>query len=58
MKNVLKPYAKNALIPLGLTATASATDAATQKKIFGFGVRPSDLAQQTTLIILNEKWMI
>ena len=35
MKNVFKPLAKSALIPLGLSAAASATDAAIQKKIFG-----------------------
>ena len=31
MKNALKPIAKNVLIPLGLTAVASATDAAIHK---------------------------
>ena len=31
MKNVLKPLAKSILIPLGLTAAASETDAAIQK---------------------------
>ena len=35
MKNVLKTLAKSDLIPLGLTAAASATDAAIQKKLFG-----------------------
>ena len=44
--NVLKPLAKNILIPLGL-ASASATDAAIHKKKFGSGV--------TTLIISNEE---
>ena len=34
IKNVLKPLAK---IPLGLTAAASATDAAIPKKMFGSG---------------------
>ena len=34
MKNVLTPLAKGFLIPVGLTATASATDAAIQKKIY------------------------
>ena len=34
IKNVLKPLAKNILIPLGLTAATAATDAAIQKKIF------------------------
>ena len=46
MKYVLKPLAKNVLIPLGSIA-ASATDAATHKKMFGSGV--------TTLIISNEE---
>ena len=32
MKNVLKPLAKIVLIPLGLTAAESATDAAIHKK--------------------------
>ena len=47
MKNVLKPLAKSVLIPLGLTAAASATDAAIQKEIYGLGM--------TTLIISNEE---
>ena len=38
IKNVLKTLAKSVLIPLGLTATASATDAAIQKKLFGSGM--------------------
>ena len=37
-KNVLKPSAKSVLIPLGLTATASRTDAAIYKKMFGSGI--------------------
>ena len=45
--NVFKPLAKGVLIPLGLTAAASATDAAIHKKIFELGV--------TTLIISREK---
>ena len=32
MKNVLKPLVKSVLIPLGLTAGASATDETIQKK--------------------------
>ena len=35
--NVLKPLAGSVLVPLGLTALASATDAAIQKKMFGSG---------------------
>ena len=37
MKNVLTPFAKSFLIPLGLKAAASVTDAAIQKKISGLG---------------------
>ena len=47
MKDIWKQLAKNILIPLGLTAAASATDAAIYKKIFKSGV--------TTLIISNEE---
>ena len=46
MKNVLEPSAKSVLIRLGLTAAASATDAAIHKKMFGSGM--------TTLTILYE----
>ena len=35
MGNVLKPLAKSVLRRLGLTAAASATDAAIHKKTFG-----------------------
>ena len=53
--NVLKPSAKSILIPLGLTAAATATDAAILKEMFWSG-RPSDLAlHNTTLIISNEE---
>ena len=45
MKNVIKPLAKNFLIPLRLTAAASAADSGLHKKIFGSG--------KTTLIISN-----
>ena len=33
IKNVIKPLAKNLLIPLGLTAAASVADAGTQKNL-------------------------
>ena len=46
IKNVIKPLAKSVLIPLGLTASASAADAGIHKKILGSG--------NTTLIISNE----
>ena len=45
--NVLKPLAKSVLVPLALTVTASATDAAIHKKMFG--------SASTTLIISNEE---
>ena len=45
--------AKNILAALGITATASAVDAETQKKIHGSG-RPSSSPSQTTLIISNK----
>ena len=37
IKNVIKQLAKSVLIPLGLTAAASATDAEIHKKILGSG---------------------
>ena len=46
MKNVITPLAKSVLIPLGLTAAASAADAGIHKKILGSG--------NTTLIISNK----
>ena len=45
--NVLKPLAKSILVPLGLTAVTSATDAAIQKKVFQSGTK--------TLIFANEE---
>ena len=47
IKNVIKPLAKSVLIPLGLTAAASAADAGIHKKILGSG-------NNTTLIISNK----
>ena len=49
MKNVIKPLAKSVLIPLGLTAAASAADAGIHKKIVGSG------HNNTTLIISNDE---
>ena len=46
--NVAKPLAKRVLIPLGLTAAASAADAGIHKKILGSG-------HNTTLIISNDE---
>ena len=47
IQNVITPLAKSALIPLGLTASASAADAGIHKKILGSG-------NTTTLIIPNK----
>ena len=49
MKSLIKKLAKNVLIPLGLTAAASAADAAIHKKISGSG------HNNTTLIISNDE---
>ena len=45
LKDVVKPLAKSVLFPLGLTAVASAADAAIQKKIFGFEARSFESAK-------------
>ena len=37
IKNVIKPLSKSVLIPLGLTAAASAADTGIHKKILGSG---------------------
>ena len=47
MKSVITPLAKSVLMPLGLTAAASAADAGIHKKILGSG-------NNTTLIISNK----
>ena len=55
MKNKIKPSAKSVLIPLGLTAAASAADTGINEKILGSG-RPSNSAlHNTTLIISNDE---
>ena len=48
MNSVIQPLAKSVLIPLGLTAAASAADAGIHKKILGSG-------HNTTLIISNDE---
>ena len=50
MKNVIKPLAKSVLIPLGLTAAASAADAGIHTKILGSGHQNT-----RTLIISNDE---
>ena len=51
MKSVIKPLAKSVLVPLGLTAAASAADAGIHKKILG---SVSDHSN-TILIISNDE---
>ena len=48
---MIKPLAKSVLIPLGLTAAASATDAGKHKKILGSGHNNNN----TVLIISNDE---
>ena len=50
MKSVIKPLAKSVLIPLGLTAAASAAEAGIHKKILGSGHN-----NNKTLIISNDE---
>ena len=50
MNNVIKPLAKSVLVPLGLTAAASAADAGIHKKILGSGNN-----NNTILIISNDE---
>ena len=49
MKSVIKPLAESVLVPLGLTAAASAANAGIHKKILGSG------HNNTTLIISNDE---
>ena len=48
IKSVIQPLAKSLLIPLGLTAAASAADAAIHQKVLGY-------VHNTTLIISNDE---
>ena len=50
IKSVIKPLTKSVLVPLGLTAAASAADAGVHKKILGSGHN-----NNTTLIISNDE---
>ena len=52
IKNIIKPSAKNASIPLGLNAAASATYPGIHKKILGSG--GSSGPKATTLMISND----
>ena len=54
IKNVIKPLAKSILIPLGLTAAASAADAGIHKNILGSGKHKQN-SNTTTLMISNDE---
>ena len=53
-ENVLKPLDKSVLVLLQLTATASATDAAIYKKMFGSGFATSIISYEEW----NDTWKI
>ena len=59
IKNVIKPLAKSVLIPLELTAAASAADAGIHKKILASGHnRPSSSSSHNTItLIISNKEM-
>ena len=54
-KSVIKPSAKSVLIPLGVTAAASAADVGICKKILGSGNRHSSSTLHTALIISSNE---
>ena len=56
MKNVFTQLAKSVLVPSGLTAAASAKDAAIQKKIFG-SWHPLDIASRTAALTISNEDM-
>ena len=57
IKNVITPLAKSVLIPLGLTAAASAADAGIHKKMLGSGRHSSSASHNTTTLIISNKDM-
>ena len=56
-KNIITPLAKSVLIPLGLTAAASAADAEIHKKMLGSGQDHSSSASHNTTLIISNKDM-
>ena len=55
VKSVITPLAKSVLIPLELTAAASAADAGIHKKILGSGRCHSSSALRNTMLIISNK---
>ena len=62
IKNVITPLAKSVLIPLGLTAAASAADAGIHKKILGSGCHSSSdlvvILPLLRIILLHQLYQI
>ena len=54
IKNMIKPLARSVLIPLGLTAAASAAHAGIRKKLLGSGYNNNNI---TTTIIISDNEM-
>ena len=56
---MIKPLAKSILIPLGLTAAASAADAGIHKKILGYSHRHSSCSAScnTKILIISKDEM-
>ena len=54
-KNVEKPVPKSALIPLAITAVASAKDPTVHKKMFGSGPSSAIATRMARSIIANEE---
>ena len=54
MKNVFKPSAESVLMPLELTAPASAADAAIHQKMFGFGTTTCILSKEEINYIMKK----
>ena len=58
IQNVLKPLTKSVLIPLGLTAATSATDAAIHNKMFGSGMTALKMSNEEMNDIMKVvKWL-
>ena len=57
IKNVITPLAKSVLLPLALTAAASAADAGIHKKIIRSGRHSSSASHNTTMLIISNKDM-
>ena len=59
VKNVFKPLAKSLLIPLKLTAAASATDAAIHKKMYGSSTTALKFSNKEMNVIMKKfTWRI